>query len=235
MWKECNVVMLPTNEKAIQGDILIPKSPHRMFAKLKDINVTLHKEDRFIPHRLYILSDKDIKEGDWFIHSTHIHGSRVKKAMGIRENVITCKDLELLSTDMNISKIIATTDKLHYFEETGKIHNNTVEVCMTLPQPSDAFIQKYIEEYNKGNVIEKVMVEYHHLDVAVMSKIIRKETIRINPKDNTITIKEIKDSWTREEVDALIDKYGEDVRYNFSYKPRQVMKEFHKDWKQENL
>jgi len=32
--------------------------------------------------------------------------------------------------------------------------------------------------------------------------------LRVNPKDNTITIKRVKESWNREEVEKLIMKYA---------------------------
>ena len=67
-----------------------------------------------------------------------------------------------------------------------------------LPQPSQQFIQKYIEEYNKGNVITDVLVEYDYLldDRAVLPY----WNLKVNTKDNTITIKKVKDSWNRDEV-----------------------------------
>lgn len=54
------------------------------------------------------------------------------------------------------SKVIATTDS-----------------SLGLPRPSDAFVQKFVEEYNKGNVITEVLVE----------------------PDNTITIKPVIETW----------------------------------------
>lgn len=31
--------------------------------------------------------------------------------------------------------------------------------------------------------------------------------VKVNPKDNTITIKEVKDSWTRKEVEQLLRRF----------------------------
>ena len=36
--------------------------------------------------------------------------------------------------------------------------------------------------------------------------------LKINSKDNTITIKKVKDSWTREEVDKLLELTKEHVK-----------------------
>ena len=65
-----------------------------------------------------------------------------------------------------------------------------------LPKPSQSFIEKYIEKYNKGEQITDVLVEYWaHTE--------EHPQLKINPKDNTITIKPVKDSWNREEVVQL--------------------------------
>ena len=145
-----------------------------------------------------------------------------------------------LPTSNRNKKIIATTDtSLNYIE-----HDDTVPypkgVQIRLPQPSQQFITKYIEDYNKGNVITDVLVEYEQdytnrncstcslgtdgtcelnlekkccsstnnatkhgdywiscLDGEEDSEIYK---IKVTPKDSTITIKKLKDSWNREEV-----------------------------------
>lgn len=56
----------------------------------------------------------------------------------------------------------------------------------------------------------------------------RKQRLKINPKDNTITIKEVKDSWNREEVIQLIKKFNKDCTGQPWY-------EFDDKWIEENL
>ncbi len=104
-------------------------------------------------------------------------------------------------------KIIATTD----ISLTITNYNNGT--WSYLPQPSQQFIKQYIEEYNKGNVITKVEVEYWcgetNCNCATRQqdcfRAKQNQVIKINP-DNTINIKPIKDSWSREEVIELINK-----------------------------
>ena len=80
----------------------------------------------------------------------------------------------------------------------------------TLPQPSEGFLNKFVEEYNIGNIITEVLVEYVETD-QVVKRFEGDEgydssmtTLKVNPKDNTITIKKAKDSWTREEMDSHV-------------------------------
>ena len=45
-------------------------------------------------------------------------------------------------------------------ELAKKIIATTTDSSLVLPQPSKQFIQKYVEEYNKGREIKEVLVEY---------------------------------------------------------------------------
>lgn len=84
----------------------------------------------------------------------------------------------------------------------------TTDTSLGLPQPSDKFIQAYIEAYNKGEKIDKVLVEYEKKweyhdgphptikDVQMWRELVGYPKL----KDNNIIIKKVKDSWTRDEV-----------------------------------
>ena len=199
-FKRAQVVMLPTNKnssniaKSINQDIL------SLYNKNDD------KYNQWINQNLYIISDDEIKEGDWFIN---LLDNSIHQATNWIY-VSTCK------------KIIATTD-------TSLIEN--IEMIGTgstylfkLPQPSQQFIEKYIESYNKGKVITDVLVELKSSGLHYFN-----EDLRINPKDNTITIKKLKDSWNREEVIELMKKYCIDIhRYTIN------SNDFNK-WIEENL
>jgi hypothetical protein len=137
---------------------------------------------------LYIISDDVIKEDDWCIDSNR--------------NIFQHKNHFPISIGQR--KIIAITDS-----------------SLDLPQPSKQFIQKYVEEYNKGNIITDVLVEYEkglnkplHESLRDSSPLVF-ERLKVNPKDNTITIKKVKDSYNREEVEKLCKKaYREGQNYD---------------------
>ena len=83
---------------------------------------------------------------------------------------------------------------------------SSTDVSLGLPQPSQQFIEKYIEEYNRGNIITDVFVEYENKFDEYGYDII-KSILKINPKDNTITIKKVKETYTREELYQILEKY----------------------------
>lgn len=159
MWKDINVVMLPTNEKAInKNQIVFNKEINNLYISNEDI---ICKEDwnklctphLISPQHLYFLSDEEIKEGDWCYDTKN---NRIFIAKSSYEGM------------QYIKKIIATTDRLvigqkelafpceenDFFGEYEDIY---------LPQPSQQFIEKYIEEYNKGNIITEVKVHYEDI------------------------------------------------------------------------
>ena len=143
-------------------------------------------------------------------------------------------------------KIIATTDSSLWRPS----HKYASDVIL-LPQPSQQFIEKFVEEYNKGNMITDVLVEYE-LKITHGGRINNNtkmwEELTINPKDNTITIKKVKKSYTQEEVDRLLDeqasKTAAEMLEKFKgYKSREEViafgkkvKKYCKDgWKEETL
>jgi hypothetical protein len=86
------------------------------------------------------------------------------------------------------------------------------------PQPSEGFIQKFIDAYNSEDPITEVMVEYNHIQSTTG---LNEEWVKVNSSDNTITIRKMKDSWTREEVINLCREainYGKDYNGNLSEK-----------------
>lgn len=191
--------MLPTDEKAIIHLYLYRLS-------LRDKPLTTYQMNgnsqiSYAQH-LYILSDEEIKEGDWRL----VNVSIVKdKEEWIVTNKSGFKDIQY--------KIIATTDTSLWE------HDDTVPYPKTrpaLPQPSSQFIQKFIEEYNAGRPITKVMVEYENVQIYPQSgrdfqgNEIYEDRLKINLKDNTITIRKVKDTWNREEIISLIKKSKSD-------------------------
>lgn len=201
MKKEIEVVMLPTNEKALLW------INHLKHGKL---NLSEFEMPFNTAQHLYFLSDEEIKEEHLPCYIYHKGTNSVQYIDMV--NV-------LKEANKEGKKIIATTD--NYLAIDKYYPQFTVDkspVIKYLPQPSQSFIEHYVSEYNKGNRIAKVLVEYIPLyDEDNMEYI---EQLKIN-SDNTINIKTIKDSWSREEVidniydfhkyfnDKIIEKLGE--------------------------
>jgi hypothetical protein len=202
MLKNCKTVMLPTNEKApinLTNQGLLFNSPDY-------IGKNQH---------LYILSDDEIKVGDYTIDNDgnlpfQIHANIVRYKQG------------------KYPKIIASTDS-----------------SLNLPSPSQAFIEKYCEVGGIDEVLVKYEVtpisDYAMLKLGVFmdnrfwtlgdpalipnsfwlksndgttentsgSGYVLGEDIEVTPKtkNNQITIKPIKNHFTRLELIVMLDKF----------------------------
>ena len=184
MWKQHELVMLSTNEKA--------KMWLNKFSNQLHID-TVEKEnhENAINQHLYFLSTEEIKEGDWYYWSvTNTIQKAIKDSLG-----------RLPKIEDGSKKIIDTTDsslRIGKLEVGGKIEH--------LPQIPQSFIELYVYMYNKGNVITKVMVEYEEAEEydRVYGHENKFPRLKIN-SDNTINIKPIIS--TSEEIGEKIVQY----------------------------
>lgn len=211
-FKKSRVFMLPTKEKAQlhlhQTNLLfvsqIPQNPS-------------HNE--YASQHLYITSNDEIKEGDWYINSQNEPYLNRAGSSSFYDLYDYCE------------KIIATTDSS--LEVISKGINPVYE---KLPQPSQAFIQKFVEEYNGGRKITEVMVEYEpDLPITCTSEGVRLyPNLKVNPKDNTVTIKKVKESWNREELE---NKLWEIRTFYHQYEniPFNHIRPLFKEWIKENI
>lgn len=170
--------------------------------------------------------------------------------------VINHKGKHYLKTETGYREILASTDKSLLIEskcwcmkpESGGCYQCNKQ----LPQIPQSFIEYFISEYNKGNIINEVMVEYEEeywIDKTYFTPIICKTfestklhenrkfeyvplKLKINPKDNTITIRKVKDSWTREEVIQLLTKIVKEEPSDLGVV---LYWNWHKKWIEENL
>ncbi len=242
-FKRAQVIILSTNNNS---DLELHTKRNKLYSKQLhntnfDYNKMLSVLDWYKQH-LYIISDDEIKEGNWCIMLDDLGNifsiPQQWKSVG--------------TLNKNLRKIIATTDlSLINNDKTlnGKWQNRQ------LPQPSQQFIEKYIEEYNKGNIITNVLVEYDNLvedvfgnqhlqtindgELYLNTTTLISSNLKINPKDNTITIKKLKDSWNREEVIQLLKAvlYTNNITL-YRYPDNSVSeidKNDLKDWIKENL
>jgi len=203
MLKKAQVIMLPTEK----GTSSIAKSINHNILSLYNKNDD--KYNQWINQNLYITSDDEIKEGDWFIDNNQIFKCNDIK-LGYW-NVGESNKSDAISSEFrkheidNCKKIIATTDTNISSKEITPFGRQFIK-------PSQQFIEKYIESYNAGQVINDVLVEYEDKFIGKCipdengCHCYDKNIVKINPKDNTITIKKLKDSWNREEVIILLNK-----------------------------
>lgn len=206
MEKKCKVVMLATEEKVDIG------APNWWLQGQKKLIINN------LISNLYITSDDEIKDGDYCM-SIDINSKLHKPFKCVNKEAFINPEF-LNSVDAkDVKKIIAITDT-----------SLTPLFCKTqtknIPQIPQSFINQYIESYNKGNVITEVMVEYDGIKEFGIKEykgnILVFDNTTINPNynklkinlDNTINIKPIKDSWNREEVIILLNKWLSDEDNN---------------------
>jgi len=131
-YQECDIVMLPVKKHHATFEL------EDNFLSKESSNYT-HKN----PQELYILSNEKIKEGDWYLLIPENH---IKQAQ---------KDLPVNLREWK--KVIATSDSsLKIIDHNNTWDNSNDKKLSQIPQQ---FIEHYINEYNKGNVISKVFVE----------------------------------------------------------------------------
>ena len=207
--RQCNVVILPNDKEdrtlnQIYKFIARPENSFdkRVFGEL--IRTASPNKSKYQCQYLYFLSDEEINEEDWCIIDLGDFSRAVRvKSLNNGHPIFAVDITEGYAKISDLKKIIASTD-----------------TSLGLPQPSTAFIDKYITEYNKGNIIEMVMVEYFKIhvgwepDYSFEDEGIEgsKETYQFIPKiskDNTITISKVKDSWNRKEIEKLLDNCWE--------------------------
>jgi hypothetical protein len=144
-YQECDVVILSSKTQQFDNYLVLNKEQ-----KLCVWNTsTMGSQKSLDIQHLYILSNDEIKEGDWFI---------TQKGNLYRCNTRNSKTIYYVSNSGGMAckveyckKIIATT-----YEYLGCSNTSISHLFAQIPQ---SFIEHYIREYNKGNVISKVLVE----------------------------------------------------------------------------
>lgn len=225
--KKAQVIMLPKKHSSLslyENKLSLAKGNHNGIP------------DKMIPQHLFIVDDSEIKEGDWFIN---ILINKPFQCVEILDNLIHYRT-ELGSTVIHINdckKVIATTDKNLKFEINNSGWKSSQEngwneykpEYKQLPSPSEQFIQKYVESYNKGNVITDVMVEYEGIEWL-------DNPLKYFPKvdsKNQVTITRCKDSWDREEVTTILKAYHHHTQLIRKFKLGNSLDL--NDWIRENL
>ena len=196
-YQECQVHLIETktNQAEIYKYLQTLKSP--IGYKLSTNFTLIDKQSTYTDAKyqhLYVTSDEEIIEGDWIF--------------GIETNTIEKANYSGIHLKRRWKKIISTTDEsLKIWEER---QGERFAGFVNLPKPSKQFIQKYITEYNKGNVITKCLVEIGKAQISSFEDDNYPQynwIIKID-SHNCITIKPVEEkSYTRAEVVELFEKF----------------------------
>lgn len=167
---------------------------------------------------LYTLSEDEkengfnIPKGSWF------YDTRDKTISNSSLAVTHFSKKVIASTDKSLTIDIIPTG---FKSGVGALSHKQTK---PLPQIHQSFIEYFITEFNRGNIIDKVNVEYKCLMSAKaqmidfgnnsVTDLTESECIQSElmiDKDNCINIKPIKESWSKQEVIRLILSFEEDL------------------------
>ena len=191
-FKRAKVFVLETNQSPQIGDICYSRRTGYFINEgntsvTNVINMLFVKSTDIKTYKMYITEYKEIKDKDYFIvrynENTFVLGQRTKNTM----NVIGDKVIAILG-----NHIYPTYD--------GHCGNECV--CI-YPHPSPDFVKKWVDEANEDNIITDVLIEYEYL--LNDNTVIPYWKLKVNPKDNTITIRKVKENFTKNEVISLCD------------------------------
>lgn len=211
MFKKHRVVMLPTEKATNFPFIGVYHDNGRKLITYVNSNSTNSALTQ--PQHLYILSDEvyfSHKKGDWVYES---------------DNTIPVYQFTYDICEYPLRRIIASTNP-----------------SLNLPSPSDSFIKKYCElggidevivEYKDYCETDKILLKEGYIDQSMYNSLSK---LKVAP-DNTITIKKVKDSWSKQEVIDLLQK----LKYSIVSKEVCECGELHfntlemRKWIEENL
>lgn len=196
MKKLCNVVMLPTEKAEGYGLLKTNNSTKLEYCGDRYFTQSYLKDTNRTYQHLYLTSDEEIKEGDWYILA----------------NVSVVQATESIGNRPNGKKIIATTDKsltMPYLNSNGMVMEvGGVNQTKQIPQIPESFIKAYVQA--QGN-IKEVLVEYvdRVREKWVGNNYTHKPTwiedFQLNlRRDNTCIIHQAK-TYSRDEVVKLLD------------------------------
>jgi hypothetical protein len=145
---ELDVVMLPTIKSKIHlSKVHNSKLLYESVEEFEQLD-----KDNYISQHLYFLSNEKSKEGDWCLN-------KLNEIIQFGKNY----DVKFYK------KIEATTDSSLGYEDSITIKqrkglSNTYPTFKPISQIPQQFIEHFIPEFNKGNVIQKVKVEVNKVE-----------------------------------------------------------------------
>lgn len=221
-FKEHNVVMVATDKAE---NCLYRQCGKLYYFRGYLTQEYLHNSLNAKSFHLYITSDEKIQEGDWVYENNlnqEIKIYQIEKREG-RLMFFRFRSIPIWldKNSHNCKKIIATTnDKISinlglekWRSPLGKHADQIYTRLCPFPRIPISFIEHYITEYNKGNIIDKVMVEYEddlwiqdyaNTPTSPLPPMINMGGKLLINSDNIINIKPFKESWNREEVIQLL-------------------------------
>lgn len=233
VYQKCSVIKLPTNKPITEDSLLffggylidgcrisVPDNAVTFLNPIDKTFQTISGIDRFEGRYLYFLSSEEIKEGDciYEVASQKLGKYHYDSAENTHDLVIADKNYPFITPEY-FKKVIATTDPAL----TLNFHDGATNTEINgLPRPSNSFLEAYVREYNKGNIIKEVLVEMEQLCHQTgqpcgfpcngLENCKKSLYLKVAP-DNSITISKIKGekTYTRNEVIGILIDYRNSI------------------------
>lgn len=200
IYKEYDIVLLPTKE--VSNIVLLPVNNCILYnadAMRDGVNNTSNRH-------LYIIVDEALQESEIDNHLCIFRSNN---------ELITCiagSNYGRVKTIGEYYKIIATTDTSLEIMMTNPAAWNAGIKTMKLPQLPQDFIIDYISEYNKNNIITKVLLEVVKYIVGTVDN--NWEEYRIKLNNNNVIIGVLEEAseqfFTKEQVISLCTSFFND-------------------------
>lgn len=197
MRKTHPVVMLSTEK----SKLCLNKQINHLVWSNTDYNLG----DTFPNQHLYIISDDEIKEGDWIYWSGIGDQPKIAQAKG---------NCDFYNKSEYYHKIVAATDQSLIVSSEATTSPNPIKL---LPQIPISFIKAYIKAYNEGKPITEVDLEMTQILPSNLPEDTKGRTISFKMMkqiktrlDNTVIVHQSK-MYSRDEVKNLIIKVHTDL------------------------
>lgn len=220
-FKKTEVVMLPTNQKA---NLLLGLCPSGKLIHYGNVDI-INTEDTQKQH-LYFLSDTEPTAYTWCMERKFVMDNNRNMNTVYIKPVYLSKE-NLVHPEF-YKRIIATTDSSLTIER--KYQGAKTSWFAPLPEPSQLFLEKFALAYNRGNIITDVLVGYW-LDKNGMEYF---NNLKIGDK-NSISIRRMKENWTRRELVPLFKKHEEDVIKYINSSSEKAQPTFNEQWIDKHL
>lgn len=221
---EASVVMLPT-ENQNYTELILNDSNQLCFQSKESFKNDRKSRKRF---NLYFTIDEEIKEKNWYF--------RINPNKKLVDNIPFQATKAVVATQSHLGfvKIVTATDESLKIEIS--IGNQGTAMFNSLPSPSNAFIQKYVEMQGKIDKVLIEMEEYYGEDMVAYDMYpATMYRTKVAP-DNTITTYPVKDNWNKQEITNRLLKILNDAFYEkYDHMNLREKANFVDKWIEQNL
>lgn len=214
--KKCQIIFVTDADKSNiyaqtkdwKGDIVAPEykySENETYINnihlMNSGSAATNSQAKYRFMQLYIISDEEIKKGDYFIS---LNWDESYHDVILNDAVEDFKDFADEGWTNNCKKVIATSD-----------------IALGLPTLSSYFIETYLQSFNKGEEIKFVNVEYTP-DTSEKPlfdggwQFLHPLKLKTDEK-NVISVRPVKDSWNKEELLGVIREYGGFIAQKYNH------------------